>query len=205
MKRDKTAATIYIYLTLLLAAALATPAALAQDETPARSGEPDQFEQAPGDGAPAPEPNTTAPDQQPRSAAEMVTEYLEQDIFLRPGVGLNKVSVGTSFEQVLATWGEPTSRGTHNLVNNKWTYQIGESSRIILTGGDSVKTMRIQGGISSPYTTAEGASFGMAQHQLATIYGPREAESGTVSYDERGVGFVLDQGQVTEIQIFAPD
>ncbi|MDZ7842987.1 MAG: hypothetical protein U5R46_19540 [Gammaproteobacteria bacterium] len=194
MKRDKTAAAIY--LTLLLAAALATSAAPAQDEAP---------EPATGDGATAPEPSTTAPDQQPRSAAEMVTEYLEQDIFLRPGVGLNKVSVGTSFEQVLAAWGEPTSRGTHNLVDNKWTYRIGESSRIILTGGDSVKTMRIQGGISSPYSTTEGASFGMAQHQLATIYGPREAESGTVSYDERGVGFVLNQGQVTEIRIFAPD
>ncbi len=206
MKRDKTASAIYP--TLLLAAALAASSASAQDEAPARVGEPEQVEQVeqtPGDGAPAPEGNAATPDQQPRSAAEMVTDYLEQDIFLRPGVGLKKVGIGTSFEQVLAAWGEPTRRGTHNLVNNEWTYQIGETSRITLTGGDSVKTMRIQGGISSPYRTTDGASFGMAQHQLATIYGAMEAESGTVSYDERGVSFVLEQGQVTEIRIFAPD
>lgn len=200
MKRYKTASGIHA--TLLLGALLAPSAAPAQEDAATPDDAPDGDTPALKTPAPAP----PAVDQQPRSAAEMVTEYLEQDIFLRPGVGLKKVRIGMSFEEVLAAWGEPTSRGSHNLVDNKWTYELDDDSRITLTGGGSVKTMRIQGGIGTPYTTTEGASFGMARHQIATIYGAREAQSGeAVSYDERGIGFILDQGQVSEIRIFSPD
>lgn len=150
-------------------------------------------------------PAGVAQNQDPPSAAEMVTDYLEQDIFLRPGVGLKQVKLGMPFEQVLQAWGEPTSTGRHDLVDKKWTYEIANHTRIALIGGDNVEAMRIEGGFNSPYVTTEGAAFGMAQHQLATIYGARNAESGKVTYDERGIGFILDGGQVSEIRIFSPD
>lgn len=196
MKHDKYAT--YRVLTVLAAALFASPAAVAQETADQES--PDQVIE----GAQNAQETQDARDQLPGSAAEMVTDYLEQDIFLRPGAGLKKVNLGMSFEAVLQAWGEPDSRDRRNVFGNEWTYEIGDNSRIVLSGGDSVETMRIMGDINSPYTTTEGASFGMPQHQLATIYGAREAESGKVNYSERGVGFTLDQGQVSEIRIFSP-
>lgn len=143
--------------------------------------------------------------QEAASAAEMVTDYLKQDIFLRPGVGLKKVRLGMSFKQVQQTWGKPTRTRRQVFGENQWVYEVGDHTRIALIGDDSVESMRLEGGVASPYTTTEGASFGMAQHQLATIYGSGEADSERVTYAKRGVGFGLDQGQVSEIRIFHPD
>jgi opacity protein-like surface antigen len=139
----------------------------------------------------------------PPTAAELVTDYLRQDIFLRPGVGLEKVKIGTPFTQVLKVWGRPTGKGG-GISGNEWTYQLGGSTKITLSGDSKVKTMEVTGGLSCPYVTTEGASFGMAVYQLATIYGSAPVNSGTVTYDHRGIGFVLDHGQVSGIQLFAP-
>lgn len=143
-----------------------------------------------------------AQSESPASAAEMVTDYLQQDIFLRPGVGLKKVKIGTPFEQVRRTWGQPAEAGRHRLLDNEWVYEIAGHTRIVLIGDDSVEIMRIEGGVNSPYTTTEGASFGMPRHQLATIYGGTDAESNKVTYAERGIGFTLERGQVSVIRVF---
>lgn len=150
-------------------------------------------------------PAGTGQTQAPPSAAEIVTDYLNQDIFLRPGVGLKQVSLGMPFEQVLQTWGKPTRTDRHNLIDKKWVYEFANHTRIAVIGGDNVEAMRVQGGLDSPYVTTEGASFGMPKHQLITIYGAVNAESDKVIYNERGVGFVLKWGQISEIRIFPPD
>jgi len=197
MKRDVRAR--WIFVTALLAALLAAPApAQDQGQDEEQTGTPQgQLEaaQQPSGGA----------RQLPDNAAEMVTDYLDQDIFLRPGVGLKNVKLGMPFEGVLRAWGEPASRDGGTWTDPRLVYKVGNHTRIVLSGDDSVESIRVEGDVSSPYTTTEGASFGMAQHQLATIYGAREARSGKVTYAKRGIGFVLTQGQVSEIRIFYPD
>ena len=136
------------------------------------------------------------------TAAEMVTDYLRQDIFVHPGVGLKKVKIGMPFNQVLRAWGPPTSKG--GTVDNQWTYQVGNDTKITLFGDNEVKVMKIAGGFNTPYVTTEGASFGMPQYQLATIYGSAKEVAGRIMYNHRGIGFVMDRGQVSEIQVFAP-
>lgn len=142
--------------------------------------------------------------QQSPTAAEMVTDYLEQDIFLRPGIGLKKVHVGMRFKDVLKAWGPPTEKGGSIVIANKWTYQVGDHTKIKLAGNETVDEITIAGGVSSPYVTTEGASFGMAQYQLATIYGSAPEKDDQVVYKQRGIGFVLDQGQVSEMHVFSP-
>ncbi|MBS1269100.1 MAG: hypothetical protein MAG794_00043 [Gammaproteobacteria bacterium] len=146
----------------------------------------------------------TAQDQGTSSAAKLVTDYLQRDIFLQPGVGLKKVKIGTAFDRVLQTWGPPTQKKRDNIFGNRWTYKIADHTMITLIGGDSVEVMNITGKFTSPYVTTEGASFGMAQHQLATIYGPKETDSERLNYNDRGIGFVLDHGQVSKIRLFPP-
>lgn len=136
------------------------------------------------------------------TAAEMVTDYLRQDIFVSPGVGLKKVKIGMPFDQVLKAWGPPTSKG--GTIDNQWTYQVGNNTKITLFGDNEVKVMKIAGGFNTPYVTTEGASFGMPQYQLATIYGAAKEVAGKIMYNQRGIGFAMDHGQVSEIQVFAP-
>jgi len=150
-------------------------------------------------------PAAHAQNQDPATAAEMVTDYLEQDIFLQPGVGLKKVRIGTPFAQVRQEWGAPTSTDRHDLIDEKWIYEIGQHTRIALIGGDKVKAIRVEGAFNSPYSTTEGASFGMTRHQLATIYGSGDSGSNSLTYEKRGVGFAMEHGQVSEIRIFPPD
>lgn len=148
--------------------------------------------------------STATEGQQAPTAAEMVTDYLRQDIFLRPGVGLKKVHIGMSFDDVLKAWGKPSEKGGNIVIANKWTYDVGEHTKIELSGGNTVDEMAFTGGVSSPYVTTEGASFGMAQYQLATIYGAAPEKDNQVIYKKRGIGFVLSQGQVSEIHVFSP-
>jgi hypothetical protein len=135
--------------------------------------------------------------------AELVTDYLQRDVFLRPGVGLKKVRLGMKFDDVLRAWGRPTSATRGDVSGTRWTYRIAEHTTITLIGIGTVKTMRIAGAFNSPYVTTEGASFGMAQHQLASIYGPTGSDSGEINYNRRGIAFVLDQGQVSEMRVFS--
>lgn len=140
-------------------------------------------------------------DKQP-TTAEMVTDYLRQDIFVSPGVGLKKVKIGMPFDQVAKAWGPPTSKG--GTVDNQWTYQVGNNTKITLVGDNEVRVMKIAGGFNTPYVTTEGAAFGMPQYQLATIYGSAKEVAGKIMYNDRGIGFVMDDGQVSEMEVFAP-
>lgn len=148
---------------------------------------------------------STAQEDKERGAAELVTDYLKQDIFLRPGIGLKKVSIDMDFEEVLQAWGPPASRRRTGAVDNRWVYEVADHTRITLVGGNRVEVIRVAGGFSSPYVTTEGAAFGMAQHQLSSIYGHKEAASGKVDYEARGIGFELERGQVSEIRVFSPE
>lgn len=150
-------------------------------------------------------PPAAAQNELPDNAAELITDYLEQDIFLRPGVGLKKVRLGMSFEALRQTWGLPSRDSGGGLMDSKWVYEVGKHTRITVSGGQSVESIRIRGGISSPYVTTEGAAFGMPRHQLATIYGAAKRSSGALSYPHRGIGFDFEQGQVSEMRVFAPD
>jgi hypothetical protein len=151
-------------------------------------------------------PATAAAQEPIRSdAAKLVIEYLQQDYFLRPGVGLKEVAIGTPFEQVLRAWGEPTSHGRYKGTGNKWTYEIAGHTRIELVGDDRVTAMRVAGGLNSPYVTTEGASFGMPPQRVTAIYGSRDVRSGRIKYPEYGVSFILDQGRVSEIRVFSTD
>lgn len=140
-----------------------------------------------------------------RGLGALIVEYLNQDIFLRPGVGLKQIHIGMRFDQVRAIWGPPTHTDRHGLLDNKWSYKVGPRSRIVLIGEQHVQFMHVAGGIGSPYLTTEGASFGMPTYQVTRIYGRRKLDSsGDLTYPRRGIGFNFDHGRLSEIRVFRP-
>lgn len=136
--------------------------------------------------------------------AELVTQYLNQDIFLIPGTGLKKVSIGSDFTEVLNVWGKPNRTKPDGLTENVWVYEVAEHTEVILRGNIAVGSIEITGNVNSPFSTQEGAKIGMPVHQIAGIYGPTKLESNRMTYSAIGIGFQFNQGQVISMRVFKP-
>lgn len=145
--------------------------------------------------------------QQPRITPESVIRYLQQDIFISPGVGFQKVQVGQSFQHVALIWGNP-NQAYDSDVGSKiaWVYRIDHESEIALSGSTKVESIEITGSFNSPYTSSEGANFGMTPHQVVSIYG-QPAEGGNLvklRYPHKGITFGFKNGALRMMRVFAP-
>ncbi len=140
--------------------------------------------------------------------AEIASRYLQQDIFVRPGIGFQRVRLGNSFVEVARTWGTPLKETRSALfgLTKTWVYNGGQDTQVVVSGGSKVDAIEVVGGVTSPYQSSEGARFGMSPHQLITIYGaPREAdELSRLSYPRRGIEFAFANGALRSIKVFPP-
>lgn len=138
---------------------------------------------------------------------ELVTKYLQQDIFLKPGIGFDRVRIGDSFEQVQRRWGRPESvRGTSFLGTGKaWVYGAGQNAVVIVSGGKKVKGIEIVGDVNSPLQSSDGVRFGMTPQQVTTIYGPTAADAAltTLTYANRGIKLTFKAGGLRSMYVFA--
>ena len=136
-----------------------------------------------------------------------IAQYLQRDIFLRPGVGFERVQIGQSFDHVLQAWGQPQATRKRGVFRNthEWFYGGGKDTVVSVTGKKIVSEIKIRGTFTTPFQTVDGARFGMAPHEIVTIYG-RNADSSPTSltYASRGVGFEFADGAVSAIIVAAP-
>lgn len=138
---------------------------------------------------------------------ELVTRYLQQDIFLKPGIGFERVRIGDSFEQVARRWGQPESiRGTSFLGRSKaWIYGAGQDAFVIVSGGKKVNGIEVVGDFNSPFESTEGVRFGMTPQQVTTIYGSTAADATltTLTYPGRGIKLTFKGGGLRSMYVFA--
>ena len=143
----------------------------------------------------------------PRVTPETIVRYLSQDLFLSPGVGFKRVRIGLPFVKVAQVWGVPNKGFESSETGNQviWLYLARDSS-ISLTGGSNVKTIRIEGSLTSPFSSSEGAHFGMTPHQVISIYGPPEENVNLtrLSYPSRGIEFAFEHGGLKWMRVFSP-
>lgn len=145
----------------------------------------------------------------PRITAETVIRYLQKDLFLSSGVGFQKVQIGHTFKRVSETWGLPTKgyESTDTGSRVVWIYRAA-GSEIVLTGTSIVKTItvRVAGSLGSPFSSSQGAQFGMTPHQVISIYGiPAEADDLTqLSYPGKGIEFGFVHGGLNWMRVFSP-
>lgn len=140
----------------------------------------------------------------PPATGEVITRYLQQDIFIRPGVGFRSVQLGHSFVQVAQTWGEPVGmRRTGFFRSNRiWGYQIGPNTEVLLSGPSRVTTIEVRGTMASTFQSTEGARFGMTPQQIRSIYGrPDSSEGHRFTYSRRGVEFDFESGVLRKIRV----
>lgn len=141
----------------------------------------------------------------PQVTPETVIRYLQQDVFISPGIGFQKVRIGDAFDQVAKTWGNP-NKAYDSDVGSKtaWVYFLGRGSEIALSGGTKVDSIEVTGSFNSPFSSIEGASFGMTPHQVISIYG-KPADEGNLSklrYPKKGIAFGFKSGALHSIRVF---
>jgi len=138
---------------------------------------------------------------------ESAIRYLQQDIFISPGVGFQKVQVGQSFQNVALVWGNPNQAYDSDVGSRiAWVYRIDRESEIALTGRTKVESIDITGSFSSPFKSREGANFGMTPHQVISIYG-KPAEDGNLvklRYPDKGITFGFKNGALRTMRVFSP-
>lgn len=144
----------------------------------------------------------------PQITVESVLRYLQKDLFISPGIGFRKVQIGQSFDQVARSWGYPNKKheSTEAGVSTTWIYIVDKDSQIAVAGGTNVTTIRVLGSLNSPFSSSEGAQFGMSPHQVITIYGaPRDQGNlTTLSYPEKGIAFAFEHGVLIAMQVTSP-
>ena len=142
-----------------------------------------------------------------RITPESVIRYLHQDLFISPGVGFDKVRIGYTFQQVELAWGNPNKTYDSDVGSKTaWVYEIGRDSEIAVSGGTRVTSIEILGSFNSPFSTTQGANFGMTPHQVIGIYGkPSGTEDlARLRYPEKGITFNFKSGALQRIKIYSP-
>lgn len=138
----------------------------------------------------------------------IITQELQRDVFVRPGLGLKQVQIGHSFAHVVRTWGAPDSDRTRGILGRtrEWRYSAGDGTQLIVSGKKAVDTMIVRGSVTSPYQTVEGARFGMAPYQVTAFYtGTQFAQSDQrLEFPTRGVSFEFHQGAMKSIEVYRP-
>ena len=138
---------------------------------------------------------------------DQIAQFLQRDIFLQPGVGFKRVQIGQSFDHVLQAWGQPQATRNRGLFRNthEWFYGGGKDTVVSVKGKATVSEITIRGTFTTPFQTIDGARFGMAPHEIVTIYGRNADSSSTrLTYASRGVGFEFADGAVNAIIVAAP-
>jgi hypothetical protein len=145
--------------------------------------------------------------EQPRITLESAIRYLQQDIFILPGVGFQKVQVGHSFQHVALTWGNPNQAYDSDVGSRiAWVYRVDNASEIALTGSTRVESIDISGSFNSSFTSREGANFGMTPHQVISIYGKPAEEGNLVKlrYPDKGITFGFKNGALRTMRVYSP-
>ncbi len=148
----------------------------------------------------------TAPDQ-PVTPADLVLHYLQQDMFLRPGNGFQRVHIGQTFDQAAKVWGKPKTakRGRVDKIN-QWVYEAGDGTVLILNGKQAINSITVAGASSSLYQSTQGARFGMTPSEVARLYPglPPRGKVKQLSYPRLGIAFSFANGTLAAMQVFAP-
>jgi len=134
-----------------------------------------------------------------------VLQYLASDYFITEGVGLKKVFIGQSVEQLVKQLGKPAKKKKKGMftglviysytLDNETALQVGVKNR-------KVQAIALAGSVSSQYTTIKGARFEMPVHEIINYYGSGKLKNNKLLYQKQGIRFDFKDGKLRVIRIF---
>ncbi len=143
----------------------------------------------------------------PSLTGDIILGYLQRDVFLNPGRGLQKVKIGQAFTRAANTWGPPKRIKKRMLsANQSWIYQSDDGTLLILNGEKTIERITVTGKPNSQYQTVDGVRFGMTPKDVVGFYsGPRPVGGvKRLAYPRRGIAFDFKHGKLHSIDVHAP-
>ncbi len=135
-----------------------------------------------------------------------VLKYLAGDYFITEGVGLQRVYIGQSLDQLISELGEPLKKKKNGVLSSSYTYTYQLDKQTALQVGiksRKVQAIALTGSVSSQYTTVKGARFGMPVHEIINYYGPNKLKNDQLLYGSEGISFDFTNGKLRIIRVFA--
>jgi hypothetical protein len=134
-----------------------------------------------------------------------VLKYLSSDYFITEGLGLQKVYIGQSLEQLTSALGEPQKKKKQGTFSSLVIYSYQLDKQTALQVGIKrglVQAIAVAGSLSSPYTTVKGARFGMPAHEIINYYGVKPFKNNQLLYSSEGIRFDFKNNKLFIIRIF---
>ncbi|MCK5359930.1 MAG: hypothetical protein KAJ95_04845 [Gammaproteobacteria bacterium] len=134
-----------------------------------------------------------------------VLKYLASDFFITEGLGLQKVYIGQSTEQLTGSLGEPDKKKKQGLFSGLVIYSYQLDKQTALQVGikrGQVQAIAIAGVLASQYTTIKGARFGMPVHEIINFYGVKPYKNNQLLYSSKGIRFDFKNNKLFVIRIF---
>ncbi|GBE07188.1 hypothetical protein BMS3Bbin11_01692 [bacterium BMS3Bbin11] len=134
-----------------------------------------------------------------------VMQYLASDYFISEGVGLKKVYIGQSVEQLIKQLGKPAKKKKQGIFTGLVIYSYPLDNETALQVGiknSKVRAIALAGSISSQYTTIKGARFDMPVYEIINYYGGGTLKRNKLLYKSQGIRFDFKDGKLRVIRIF---
>jgi hypothetical protein len=135
-----------------------------------------------------------------------VLKYLAGDYFITEGVGLQKVYIGQSLDQLINELGEPLKKKKDGMLSSSYTYtyQLDKQTALqVGIKGKEVQAIALAGSVSSQYTTVKGARFGMPVYEIINYYGTNKLKKNQLQYKSQGISFDFANDKLRIIRVFA--
>ena len=136
---------------------------------------------------------------------QKVLKYLASDYFITEGLGLKRAYIGQTLEQLTSELGKPVKSKRQNLLSRTRinTYQLDKQTALqVGVSKGIVKAVAVAGTVSSPYTTAKGARFGMPPYEIVNYYGANKLKNNSLLYSSLGIRFDFKNGKLNIIRVF---
>lgn len=136
---------------------------------------------------------------------QKVLKYLAGDYFITEGLGLQKVYIGQSLEQLISELGQPVTKKKQSTFSGSYIYSYQLDKQTALQVGIKrgiVQAVALAGSVSSQYTTAKGARFGMPVHEIINYYGVQKLINNQLLYKSQGIRFDFKNGNLRIIRVF---
>ncbi len=122
------------------------------------------------------------------------------DRIIVPGKRVGSIKIGTHLSTVSNSWGNADNVTPMGQGRSLHRYKE-EAIGLIVNSKQIIEGVVMETG---DFITKEGVKVGSSQSEVTKVFGQTKAANGSLIYENRGIGFRLTQGRVSQITVLSP-
>ncbi|MGM9998035.1 MAG: hypothetical protein ACI38Q_01340 [Candidatus Bruticola sp.] len=122
------------------------------------------------------------------------------DRIIVPGTRVGSIKIGTPLSTVSNSWGNADNVTPMGQGRSLHRYKE-ESIGLIVNPKQTIEGVVMETG---DFITKEGVKVGSSQAEVTKVFGNMKVSGGSLIYENKGIGFRLTQGRVSQITVLSP-